>query len=67
MTEPDSNSQAFLEATQALFTPPVETFRCCRCRNSHLETERVYVRAKDGWKDSTCPRCGAKSYTIKKP
>lgn len=37
--------------------------QCCRCKNKHMHSERdsVYDR-KNGWSDSVCPRCGAKSY-----
>lgn len=39
---------------------------CCRCRNQHLESERVPKPSKDipGTKVLTCPRCGAHDYYV---
>ena len=38
--------------------------KCCRCRHQHTPAERLYVASKK-WaevKESTCPKCGARSY-----
>lgn len=38
--------------------------KCCRCRNQHTHAERVDVPSKK-WaevKESTCPKCGARSF-----
>lgn len=38
--------------------------KCCRCRNQHTAAERVDVPSKK-WADtteSTCPKCGARSF-----
>lgn len=37
--------------------------KCCRCRNEHTAAERIDVPSKK-WpevKESTCPKCGARS------
>lgn len=38
--------------------------RCCRCKNRHNESERIFEpkRSDHGITESTCPRCGARSY-----
>lgn len=37
---------------------------CCRCKNRHNESERVFKpkRSDPTVTESTCPRCGARSY-----
>lgn len=38
--------------------------KCCRCRNQHTGADRVDLPSKRfaGATDSTCPKCGCKSY-----
>jgi predicted nucleic-acid-binding Zn-ribbon protein len=38
--------------------------KCCRCRNLHTEADRVHVPSKRfaNATESTCPRCGSKSF-----
>lgn len=36
--------------------------KCCRCKNIHAESDRVFVRSRGGWKSSRCPRCNGESY-----
>ncbi|WP_081986684.1 hypothetical protein [Chitinibacter sp. ZOR0017] len=35
---------------------------CTRCRNKHLESERIQVPAKNGMSHLVCPRCKCRSY-----
>lgn len=36
--------------------------QCTRCRNKHMESERVAVRTSRIGSELTCPRCGGRSY-----
>lgn len=43
--------------------------RCCRCNNRHNESERILKPRRDeqSIRESTCPRCGARSYFDLRP
>jgi len=43
--------------------------QCCRCKNKHMESERVYVASAKfkGASESVCPRCNARSYFDMRP
>lgn len=43
--------------------------QCTRCRNRHMESERVGMQSKQipGAKDMVCPRCSCKSYYDLRP
>ncbi len=41
--------------------------KCCRCRNKHLESDRIWKKAKRhgvSCQDSVCPRCECTTFYI---
>lgn len=41
--------------------------KCCRCRNKHLENDRIWKKAQRhgvSCQDSVCPRCECTTYYL---
>lgn len=34
-----------------------KVIKCTRCRNVHSESDRFWIKGKDGWDHSCCPKC----------